>query len=178
DMVSDYADGYVYFFIFSVGGLSDGFDLFNERSENIGVVIGFHPLQGHAQALKAHPCIHMLFRQFLETAIGFSVELHEYQVPDLHHQRVIVVHQVPSGYGGFFFSRTDVDMDLGAGTTWTLISHFPEIVLLVSKDDAVFRDDLLPQVIGFHIHRKAFLLVSFKYGYVQTILVDLIYLGE
>ena len=57
---------------------------------------------------------------------------------------MIGIHEFPSGLLCFFFSRTYVDMNLGTGSAGTLVAHFPEIVLFVSVDNMIFRNDLLP----------------------------------
>ena len=46
-----------------------------------------------AEFTKSHPGIHMLSRQGLQRTIFKTVKLHKYVVPDLNHQRVVLVYE-------------------------------------------------------------------------------------
>ena len=46
-----------------------------------------------------------------------------------------MVNQRCAVYLGTLFIAAKVDMDFRAGTTGTCITHFPEIVMLISIDD-------------------------------------------
>ncbi|MPM75805.1 hypothetical protein SDC9_122799 [bioreactor metagenome] len=53
-MVGDNAHGDVRFFVLSIGKITNLSDFSNERSENIGIVIGGFTLNSHTQSFEAH----------------------------------------------------------------------------------------------------------------------------
>ena len=71
--------------------------------------------------------------------IGLRAHLNEHQVPDLQHIGVVHVYQVSS-----IPPPNSVIVDLGAGSTWPLVSHLPEVVLCAKRQDALCWQVLQP----------------------------------
>jgi hypothetical protein len=69
-------------------------------------------------------------------------------------------------------------MDLGAGTAWASITHFPEVVLLVAMQDAVFVHHGAPVSMGFGINRQVVRPVAPKDCHVQPFFGKHVYVGE
>ena len=130
-------------------------------------------MQHADEALKAHARVDVLGREFHQLAVGHAVVLHEHEVPDLDHLRVVHVDEVATRdlFSGFIIAQ--VDVDLRAGTAGTRLAHLPEVVLLVAVDDAVFVDVLFPVAVGLHVGRLAVLLVAAEDGDIETVLVNL-----
>ncbi len=59
------------------------FDDFEERREEIGVVIGGLAVEDGRQSLEAHTGVDMFARQRPQAAVQLPAELHEHQVPNL-----------------------------------------------------------------------------------------------
>ena len=55
-------------------------------------------LQHAHQALEAHARVDDVHRQLLQRAISLTVVLHEHEVPDLDDLRVVLVHQLTTGF--------------------------------------------------------------------------------
>ena len=124
-----------------VGQLARGGD---QRLEGVGVVIVVHALQDGGDPLQPHAGVDRLLGQFADDLIGFLLELHEDQVPDLDESVAVLL-----GAAG----RAAIDMvavvieDFGARTARPVLAHRPEIVLGRDADDLVIRQpgNLLPQ---------------------------------
>ena len=91
---------------------------------------------------------------------------------------MILVHQFTSRNSSFFFFRTGVDVNLGTGTARTCIAHFPEVVMLVSVDDVIFREELSPVACSFVIAWDSFARASFEYGNIQIFRIKLQYVYQ
>ena len=111
-MVSDHAHSYVGLLRRTIGHAGDLCDLADEWLEDISVVIGLLPLHRHAKTLKAHAGIDDVVRQSLEVTICHAIVLHEDEVPDLDHEWVVLIDEVPAGYASDLLLTTQVDMDL------------------------------------------------------------------
>ena len=120
----------------------------------------------------------MLGLQRLQGAVGFAVELHENEIPNLYDLRVVFVHEVLAGHFGLFLVGTDVDMNLRAGAAGTLVAHLPEVVFLRPAQDTVLADMLFPIIIGLHIHLETLLLVAAENGDIEPVFIDFHHLGE
>ena len=70
-------------------------------------------------------------------AIGLTLILHEHKVPDLNNVVVVRVHKLVAGDLCNLLIRPQVYVDFGAGAAGTGVSHFPEVVVLVSGKDVV-----------------------------------------
>ena len=134
----------------------------DRRLEDIGVVIGLLALQNHAQTLEAHARIDIAGRQRLQRAVGLAVELHEDEVPDLDHLRMARIDHLAARLGGDLRLIAQVEMNLRAGTAGTRLTHLPEVVVLVTADDVVFGQELLPVVVSLLIEGHAVLLRAFE----------------
>ena len=69
-------------------------------------------------------------------------------------------------------------MYLGARPARACVAHFPEVVLLVSEKDAVFRKMSLPGFHSLHVECGAVSLRSLEYCSIKSVLVELIDFGE
>ena len=67
-------------------------------------------------------------RKRFKTAVCLAVVLHENDIPDFNHLRIIFVDEFTTGHFSLFLRCARVYMDLCTGTTWPRISHFPEIL--------------------------------------------------
>ena len=152
-------------------GLS-GNDL-DDRLEDIGIIVGSLALQRHTQTFESHTGIDHLGRQRFQRTVSLTVELHEHQVPDFDHLRMIFIDHFGTALGSTFFVRTEVYMDFRAGTARTGITHFPKIIMFVTVDDMIFRQELLPISGSFIVTRQTFGGASFKYSCIQTFRVQL-----
>ena len=72
----------------------------------------------------------MFRRQVNKGAVGETVVLHEHEVPNLYHFRVVFVHKVASVDFLACLVVADVDMNLGAWSARSCLTHLPEIVFL------------------------------------------------
>ena len=114
--------------------LCDGSD---DGLKNIGIVIGFLLLQGHAEPFESHAGIHMFLRKVLQLSAGLPVELDKDQVPDLDHQGMVLVDQLCTRDLFTFGLIPQVQVDLRAGSAGTGVAHFPEVVFFGSVEDAL-----------------------------------------
>ena len=69
-------------------------------------------------------------------------------------------------------------MDLAARTARTRIAHFPEIVMLVSEKDPVFREMLLPFFKRFKVLLRPVCRISFKNSGVEPVLIYFVHFCE
>ena len=124
---------------------AESFDLGKERKEDIGFVIrntgagkigeAFGALDDRADALKAHAGIDVARGQRGESAVGVGVELDEDQIPDLNALGAALVDQRPAGVA----LRGEIDVQLGARTARARLTHHPEVVFLVARNDVDLR---------------------------------------
>ena len=85
---------------------------------------------------------------------------------------MVVVHHVAAGYLLLFFFGTEVDVDFRARTAGTCIAHFPEVVMLVTVDDVVLRQELFPVGSGLVVAAQAFFGAAFEDGSVEIFGID------
>ena len=171
-MIRYHPNGYILLLVLSIRAATYLFDLPDKWGKHVGVVVTFYPLKHHAQAFEAHSGIYMLGRKLFQAGIRLAVVLHENEVPHFNYQRMVLVHQFLSGNLRSFFIRTDIDMDLATGTTGTLVTHFPEIVLLVPIDDAIRGHPVLPFVLGLCIPIKSIRLIALEDRHIESVLVN------
>ena len=145
----------------------------DNRGKYIGIVIGRFPLYRHAQTFEAHPRIHVMARQVLQTAIRFPVILHKHKIPYLDHQRIILVNQVTSRLNLAFFVRAQINMYLGTGTAGSHFPHFPEIIFFIPVQYLFLGQILQPILQGFIIRVKMILLVPLENRGVQSVFIQL-----
>mmetsp|Transcript_48588 Transcript_48588/g.72100 ORF Transcript_48588/g.72100 Transcript_48588/m.72100 type:complete len:556 (-) Transcript_48588:787-2454(-) len=109
---------------------AQSFDRAEDASENVGVVVGAKVLQDRRDALETHASVDRLRGQRVERRVGQAVELDEHNVPNLQDIGVIHVDQFRD------LAVTDtVVVKFGAGTARASGSHFPEVILLVERDN-------------------------------------------
>ncbi len=94
DVVGNYTHGDVLLLIFAVLLACHISDSFQYRLEYVGIVVGGLSLQSAHQTLEAHAGVDNLGGKPFEAAVRLAVELHEHEVPDFNHLRVVFVHQL------------------------------------------------------------------------------------
>ncbi|TFA98277.1 hypothetical protein CCMA1212_009972 [Trichoderma ghanense] len=155
-------------------GASNLLNLLEERREAIGGIVGGGVLQRRDQTLEAHTGIDVLGRQGLEASVLLSVELHENEVPDLDNHGIVHVDET-----GSIASSNLVVVYLTARTAGTLVTHLPEVVLHVSRQDLVFgHAHRFPKLLGFQIGLEVEGRVALKVRDVEASRVEAIDLGE
>ena len=60
-------------------------------------------------------------------------------------------------------------MDLTAGAAGTCVAHLPEVVVLVSVQDMILGQELLPDGSGFIVALQTLLLAALEYGGVEVL---------
>ena len=100
--------------------------------------------------------------------------MYENVVPHFHDQRVVHIHEVRGVPPTHL-----VVMNLTAGTAGALVSHLPEVVLHVARQDVVFRDaNVKPQLLGLEIRLKVHVWVSFEVCHIESVRVEAVHLCE
>ena len=166
-MVGNYTHSNILLLVFSIFCTRHCCNSFQHWLEYVCVVVGCFALQSHTKTFESHTGINNLGRKRLKTAVCFAVVLHEHEVPDFNYLRVIVVYEIATGDLGTFFSRTEVDMDFGTRSARSCITHFPEVVVFVTVDDVIFRQELFPIGSSFVVTAQSFFRTSFKYGCIE-----------
>ncbi len=146
--------------------------LVDNRRKHIRVIIRRLSLHRHAQTLETHPCVHMVVRQVLQTTVRLPVELHEHQVPDFYHQRIIPVHQLPPRFQRPFRIRSQIDVNLGTRTAGTHIPHLPEIILLIAVQNPFLRQIIQPNPACLLIPRQPVVGTSLEHRGIQPLLLQ------
>ena len=157
-----------------LASLGNLLDLLEERVENIGIVVGSLILKDRDETLETHTSIDVLGRESLQGAILLAIVLHENVVPDLKHVWIIHVDEV-----GSVAATDSVVVDLRARSTWSSLTHFPEVVGHVTWQDMILSDtDGQPQVLGLKIWLEAVLGITLEVGDIETVLLNAINLGQ
>ena len=112
-----------------------GSDRLDHRSEDIGIVVRSLALHRHTETLEAHPRVDDTIRQGLERTISLAVVLHEDEVPDLDDLWVALIDERKAVYSPSLLVGANIYMDLGARTAGALVTHLPEVVVLIAVDD-------------------------------------------
>ena len=84
-----------------------------------------------------------------------------------------MVNKVAARNLGALVVRTKVDMDFRAWATRTCITHFPEIVMLVTVDDSVCRKHFCPVASSLVVTVKTILLATLEHSGVKTVWIKL-----
>ena len=137
DMIRHDAHRHVLLPIGAVGRARHVGDGLDERLEDVRVIVRRLALQCHTESLEAHACIDDAVGQRLQRAIGLPVILHEDEVPDLDHERVVLVHERCPGHSRTFGVGPEVDVDLRTGAAGARVAHLPKVVVLVALEDVV-----------------------------------------
>ena len=150
----------------------------DHSGEYVRVVVALLALEHHAETLESHSCVNVVGREKLEFPVCLPVVLHEHEVPYLDDERIALVHELASRYGGNLFVAPEVDVDLAARSARAGVSHFPEIVVLVSEKHMVLRKIFKPGLPCLLVHFGAVFCTAFEYGGIQFRLVYPVHLGE
>ena len=171
-VVGDDAHGHVNLLFATIFKAAEFANLANDGLEYVSIVVGVLALHHAHQTLEAHSRIYDLGRQGFERAIGFAVVLHEDEVPNFDNLGIVLVDQFGTAKGSLFFLGAVVDVNLGARTAGTRVTHFPEVVVLVAIDDMVFGEEFLPIACGFVVAAEAFLFAALKDRHVEVLGID------
>ena len=173
-VVGNNAHSNISLLILAVSLASHSGDAGDCRLEYVGVVVRLLALQSHTQTLEAHTRINVLCGQRLQLAIGLAVELHEHKVPDLDNQRVAHINHLATGLSLNLLVVTQVDVNLAAGTAGASLTHLPEVVVLVTADNVILGQILLPELICLSVEGNTILLATLEYGSIEAALVQTI----
>ena len=137
-------------------------------------------MQHADEALEAHARVDHVHRELLQRTVGLAVELHEHEVPNLNHLRVVLVHQVAArdATGLALLRGTAIDMDLRAGAAGTRVAHLPEVVVLVAVDDVILRHVLGPVAGCLVVAGDVFLWRPLEHGHVEVFRIQLQHINE
>ena len=150
----------------------------DERLEDIGVVVAGLALKGTDETLKAHARINNLGGKGSEGAVGTTVVLHEDDVPNLYDLRMILVDERGAGDSSLLGGGAAVHVDFGAGAARTGVAHLPEVVVLVSVEDMVFRQVAFPETGCLVVALDAFGGAAFENGGVEVGRVKVKHINE
>ena len=132
-------------------------DLADHAGEHVSVIVALLSLENHAETFEAHTGIDIVIRKKLELTVGLSVVLHEHEVPNLDYERIALVHQLAPRHLRDLFIASQVNVNFTARAAWTCVTHFPEVIVLVTKKYVIFREILQPCLAGFLIERSSVL---------------------
>ncbi len=144
-MISDHPESYTWLII--PGGIFFvyySFSSCNGAGKHIGIIITFLSLYHSYQPFETHAGIHMFRRKRFKRAVFFAVVLDKYIVPYFDHLWMIFVNQFSTRYFGNFFFRSAVNMYFSARPAGACITHLPEIIFFIAKNDPVFRHYFSP----------------------------------
>ena len=105
-------------------------------------------LQHHREALQASACVNVLLGQRRELARLVTVELHEYEVPYLHHAPFVGhAHEVVRVFARVFLRALHIKEYLSIIAAGAGIASRPQVVLIAKAEDAVgfYARGFLPQ---------------------------------
>ena len=169
DVVGNYTHCDINLFILTILHAWDLCDDLNHWLEHISVVVWLFALQSHTKTFKAHTGINYLCRQWFEAAVSLTIVLHEHEVPDFNHLRVVLIDKRSTIYCSTLFVRTKVDMNFRTWTARTCVTHFPEVILLITVDNMRSGEVFFPIACSFIIATKTFLFRAFKHRCIKTI---------
>src|SRR5579859_5959816 len=168
-MIGDDTQGCIYFRVSAVSSVGERGESVDDGAEQVGVEDRFLALQDHADALKAQPCIYILFGQGRSGTIQVLVELHEDQVPDFQ-ETLALAARLAIGPATAMFDAAII-VDFGIGSARTRCSRRPPPVIFEAHNGLVgIARDLAPPARGF--------VILWMHGWVQAISGYLEYLGQ
>src|SRR5450432_3279433 len=126
-------------------------------------------LQYPHQSFQPHTGIDMSGWQTFQCARFNPVEFDEYNIPNLYYLWMILINKEISILGFSFFFRPAIHMHFRAGTTWACITHFPEIIFFIPRQDMISRNPFQPLFFTFVIRLQLFRSVPSKYGYINPV---------
>ncbi len=125
------------------------------------------------QTLETHTCVYHVHGQFFKTAISLAVELHEDEVPDFNHLWVVLIHEFASRHLCLFLWSTGIEMYFRTRTTRTRVTHFPEVVVLVTIDDVVSRHVLQPELSSLIVALDVLFRRTLEHRHIQILWIEL-----
>ena len=190
-MVGHHAHGHVCLLLFThtfavragwrrktIAFATECFYLFDDRLEDIGVVVAVLVLQHAHESLETHAGVDDMHGQWGQTSVGFAVVLHEDEVPNLNHLWIIFIDKVASGHFGFLFRCAGIHVNLRARTARSRVAHLPKVVVFVAIDDVIGRNMLGPIASRLVIACESLLFCTFKHGDIQVIGVQMKHVYE
>ena len=168
-VVGNYTHGDIGLFLIAIFVAAEVSDSFNDGLEDISIVVGVLALNSTYKTLESHTGINNIHAQGFKMAVGLTLVLHEYDIPYLNNLWVVLVYQLATGNFSLFFRSTAVQVNLGTGTAWTRIAHFPEVVVLVSVDDMISGNMLQPVPCSLVVANKVFLGRALKDSYIKIL---------
>ena len=178
DMVCDDAHGDVHILFLTVFVPRQFTNLAQHRLEHVRIIVRGLALNGTHQTLETHARVNHFLCQRLQAAVCFAVVLHEHDVPNLNHLRMVFVHQLASGNLGFLLIAAAVHMNLGARAARSRIAHFPEVIVLVAVQDMVLRQMFLPDTGCFVISAKTLFCRALEHRGIQVLRVQFQYIHQ
>ena len=164
--------------VFGVGlatMLGDGVE---KGREDVGVVVRGHTLHGHGQAFESHPRVDVLVGKRHQGAVRHAVELHEHQVPNLNHLRVVLVDHGTSVHLLALLVAAEVDVDFGTRPAGSRFPHLPEVVFFVGVQNAVVLNVLAPLFSRLVVCGEPVSGIAPKHRHVQPVFVQSIAVGQ
>ena len=143
-MVGNDTHRYIRLLICTILDAREGGDCLDDWRKDVGIVVRGLALQCHTETLEAHPCINYTLRKGLKRAICLAVVLHEDKVPNLNDLWMPLINERKTRDSLAFLFATDVNMYLRARATWTLVTHLPEVIMLIPIEDTLLREVLSP----------------------------------
>ena len=177
-VVGHHPHGNIFFGVSPVGRTAHRGNLLQERLEDIRVVVGFLALNHHAEPFETHPRIDVFGGQRLERTVSLTVELHEDQVPDFNHLRVVVIDQRRPVHLSPFSLVTQVEVNLRAGTARTRIAHLPEIVLFIPLQNMAGRQTFRPKIVCLAVKRNPFVGSPLEHRGIESVHGQFITFGQ
>ena len=177
-VVGNHAHGDVGLLVFTIHFARHVAQHLDNRLEHIGVIVRLFALKGTDQTLKAHAGVDHIHGKLFKAAVGFAVELHKHEVPNLNHQWMVFIYQVAARDGFLVCLVTGVKMNLRTRTARTGVAHLPKVVVLVAVDDMVGRNVLQPKFSGFVVALYILFWRTFKYCHVQVGWVQLQHINQ
>ena len=113
----------------------DVLDCREKGGENIRIIIGGLVLEHRHKTLISKSGIDMLVGQRPKGSIWLTVVLYEDVVPYLQHVRIILINEMSSVSPSY-----PVVVDFTARSAWSLVTHLPEIIFHVARENVVFRN--------------------------------------
>ncbi len=118
----------------------------DDGAQQVGIVIRNLALKDRGGALESHAGVDGRARQRRHNAVGGTLELHEYEIPDLDVAVAGIAGELDVLLAGIGGRGTEIVIDLRARAAGSGVAHLPEIIRLVEAEDAIFGDagDALP----------------------------------
>src|SRR5690606_25499241 len=98
------------------------------------------------QPFQTHSSIHVLSWQRTQRPIVLPIELHEYQVPDFDHLRMICIDQCLPVNLSALRVTSHIYVYLRTRTAGADVTHFPKVISLVTHENAILGNQSLPEL--------------------------------